>query len=158
MTYANDNVPQRHKIPALMCSMAAGLLIALMAACGGGDSAHQTVQNAACRERLSDQPSFSPDGKTLAVGARIFVESTNKWSSEAQVRRTDNWSSIPTLKLDEGVMDSGVGVAFSPDGTLLGAAEPAGKVHVWRAADWQPVKVFDTDRGLTALVVFSPDG
>jgi WD40 repeat protein len=101
--------------------------------------------------------SLAPNGKTLAVGARIFVESTNKWTSEVQLWHTDNWSTLPTVKLGEGVMDGGVGMAFSPDGTLL-AAEPVGKVYVWRADDWLPVKKVDADRGLIALVALSPDG
>ncbi len=150
---------QKQKVTPLLCSMAAILVTSLLAACGGGGDAHtRPFKTLPVGNGYPTSLSFSPDRKTLAVGARIFVESTNKWSSEVQIWRTDKWSAIPTLKLGEGVMDGGVGVAFSPDGTLLAAAEPAGKVHVWRSTDWQPVKEFDADRGLSALVAFSPDG
>lgn len=151
--------PRKYKITPLACLMSALLSILLLVACGGGEDSHtRPFKTLPVGNGYPTTLSFSPDGKTLAVGAQIFVEGANKWSSEVQLWSAGSWSSIATLKLGEGVMDGGVGVAFSPDGTLLAAAEPAGKVHVWRASDWHMVEEFNIERGLTALVAFSPDG
>ncbi|GAB4236662.1 MAG: NB-ARC domain-containing protein [Elainellaceae cyanobacterium] len=51
-----------------------------------------------------------------------------------------------------------VAVAFSPDGTLLAAAEGSGQVRLWRVADRQPVLTLKQSTCWMLAVQFSPDG
>jgi WD40 repeat protein len=109
-------------------------------------------------ESIPTSMAFSPDGKTLAAGARGWSNESEKWTSAVLLWRTEDWAPLPSLALGEGVMDGDVGIAFSPDGKLLAAAEPMGTVHIWQTSDWLPIKELEVGRGLSALVVFSPDG
>jgi len=134
------------------------LALFLLAWCGAGMSGTRPFRTLAIADGSPTSVAFSPDGKMLAAGVRVYRKSTDKWWSEVHLWAAESWSALPTLVLGEGVMDGGIGVAFSPDGTLLAAAEPQGTVHIWRTADWHPVEELASDPGLRALVAFSPDG
>jgi WD40 repeat protein len=146
------------KIRVVLSMLVIALSMVLLAACGAADSGMRPFKIIEIVDGYPTSVAFSPDGETLAAGARIYIQSTDKWSSAVHLWRSDDWAALPTLTLGEGIMDGGIGIAFSPDGKLLAAAEPNGKVHVWQTSDWMPIKEMEIERGLTALVAFSPDG
>jgi WD40 repeat protein len=133
-------------------------LAALLTACGEVDSGRRPFTILALPSGVPTSVAFSPDGTSLAAGARIYVESTKTWAATVYLWRAANWSTLPALNLGEAVMDSRVGVAFSPDGALLAATEPRGMVNVWQTAGWQALRELPIDPGLNGLVAFSPDG
>jgi WD40 repeat protein len=133
-------------------------LAALLTACGEADSSRRPFNILTLPTGVPTSVAFSPDGATLAAGARLYVKSTNTWAAAVYLWRAATWSALPTLNLGEAVPDGRVGVAFSPDGALLAAAEPSGVVHVWQTADWQARRELAIDPGLSGLVAFSPDG
>ena len=104
------------------------------------------------RPRVFDV-AFSPDGESLAVAGEGGVE----------VFRTADGMLLRTL---EGSVET-LGVAWSPDGSLIAAGSDAvdmqGQcadctIKLWRAADGTPVRtIAGTDDGVVALG-FSPDG
>ncbi len=95
--------------------------------------------------------SFSPDGKTLAVGCNenLLLLETATWKERA--RFPGHWN------------ESG-SVAFSPDGRLLasGSHDMGGDmdktIHVWELATGKEVGAFRGHERAVLSVAFSPDG
>jgi RNA polymerase sigma factor (sigma-70 family) len=92
-------------------------------------------------------PTFSPDGRTLAVGSALLEMATGR------VRAT--LTGHAALAVD--------GVAFSPDGRTLASAGVDGTVRVWDLLSGKELRRFgkaiDPSRGGWVLAVaFSPDG
>ncbi|MBD2465841.1 NACHT domain-containing protein [Oscillatoria sp. FACHB-1407] len=49
-------------------------------------------------------------------------------------------------------------VAFSPDGQLLAAGDANGKIHLWRTADGQELRLCEGHSNWVKAIAFSPDG
>lgn len=71
---------------------------------------------------------FSPDEKRLATGSGN-QETLRVWD-------TDSWRDVLTL---EGQGAEFHALAFSPDGSVIGARNVAGNVHLWRAPSWEEI-------------------
>jgi WD40 repeat protein len=135
----------------------AALCTTLLASCGAADSGTRPFKVFGVEDSFPSSVAFSPDGKVLAAGARTY-NGTSTWTGSIHLWRSDDWSALSTLTLGEGTGDGGIGIAFSPDGKTLAAAEPRGKVHIWQTSDWMPLKEMEMERGFRGLVAFSPDG
>ena len=102
---------------------------------------------------------FSPNGKLLAVGdsnGDVFVLDI---ASKHQIAKfTDPQANGFSSSNEGGVY----GLAFSPDGKTLAAAEYSGKVHLWDVASWHKsatLSVPSNDSGGEAgYMAFSPHG
>jgi WD40 repeat protein len=70
---------------------------------------------------------FSPDGK------RVAVLSDDK--EALKLFDTESWQDVLTL----GGRGTGVDVAFSPDGTVIGWSSTTGNLHLWRAPTWEEI-------------------
>jgi WD40 repeat protein len=88
----------------------------------------------------------SPDGKTLACGAK-----------DATVRLWDlaDGRQSRVLAGHAGEVRS---VAFSPGGRLLGSSSADGTARVWSVATGKAVRTFVGHAGMVEQVLFSPDG
>lgn len=84
---------------------------------------------------------FSPDSRTLLVGARLV-----EIEGGAEVRRFGEDAAPPST------------TAFSPDGRLVLAADPRGTARIWRADTGEEVRRFEVARNASRPVAFSPDG
>ena len=89
--------------------------------------------------------SFSPDGKTLAVGT--WVDTIELWDVATE-RRT------ATLEGHRSWVNA---VSFSPDGTLLASGSGDGTVKLWDVATRQRIATLGHGAEVSA-VSFSPDG
>ena len=87
--------------------------------------------------------SFSPDGATLASGARDGVM---LWDVESRA---------PVATLDENGVNS---VSFSPDGTLLASGARDGRVTLWNMETRGQIATLEGHTGTVNSVSFSPDG
>ena len=117
--------------------------------------------------------SFSPDGKTLATGRKL-------WDIATQTEITTPYGNIvafspdgKTLATNRGVWDiatqteiiplgSGF-VAFSPDGTIIAAANNDHrfkdyKVKLWDIATRRNIATFEGHMGSIRSLAFAPDG
>jgi serine/threonine protein kinase/WD40 repeat protein len=97
---------------------------------------------------------FSPDGKSLAggdTGSHVLV-----WSLPSA---TAVGSAVaPVTRLRDPGNDGGVnGVAFSPDGSTVAAADANGTVYLWNVATGTGVPLAD-GTGEAASVAYSADG
>ncbi|MEU9631510.1 TIR domain-containing protein [Streptomyces luteogriseus] len=105
------------------------------------------------------QVAYSPDGRTLAVGELIGDERTGMrvqigLFSATSLRRTGTLYS-PTPPDGRAYL---VGLAFSPDGERLYAAESQlGGVRTWSLADRRMVRTYQGENYLDGMVL-SPDG
>ncbi len=97
---------------------------------------------------------FNADGSLLAV-AEAFVGQVTLWN-------VSSGEKLRSLAAEGGRGQPLTDVAFSPDGSLLVAAqssgqslEPAGQTFVWQTADWQQLYVLED---AAPPVVFSPNG
>jgi WD40 repeat protein len=89
-------------------------------------------------------------GNMVIVTVILFLSSLGVVQApalEAQLDRT----------FSSAAAQQGRGVAFSPDGQVLAAANVDGALRLWRAADGQLLQVFVHPSGVTS-VAFSPDG
>ena len=77
---------------------------------------------------------FSPDGKFLAAsGASGSVESTDVWIFDVS---TENPTFKPVQRL-QAHTDGVVGLAFSPDSSMLVSVGEDRKAYVWNTRDWK---------------------
>ena len=118
--------------------------------------------------------SFSPDGKTLATGRKL-------WDIATQTELTTPYGNIvafspdgKTLAANRGVWDiatqteiisleEGRVVAFSPDGTAFAEAYRDGtfkdyKIKLWDIATRRNIATFEGHTGSIRSLAFSPDG
>lgn len=96
-------------------------------------------------EGWAQRPTFSRDGRTLAVGDAGAV---SLWETT---------SGRPRGRL-KGARRSR-SLAFSPDGRFLAAgAEPESQVNLWNLATAEVAGQFEMDRGRVQSLAFSPDG
>jgi hypothetical protein len=71
----------------------------------------------------------------IADGTRLLAGSH---ASEAiKIWETQSYNDVLTL---EGEGDHFRGTQFSVDGSVLGAANGAGKIHLWRAPTWSEIE------------------
>jgi WD40 repeat protein len=92
---------------------------------------------------------LSPDGTTLAgVGAE----------EERVVRLHDARTGTPRLREVAGHMRPVVGLAFSPDGSLVASASHDGTARLWDVATGQLVHTLPVSHWWARAVAFSPDG
>lgn len=89
---------------------------------------------------------FSPDGATLASGAR-----------DDEVRIWDVKSATPRRILREHGADV-YAVRFSPDGAILATGGADKAVRLWETATWKPLRVLEGHADVVRAVSFSPDG
>ena len=95
---------------------------------------------------------FSPDGSTLAsVGAKatMFFEtggsglpslSTQMANPRVQLTETRTGRELATLNEEDGVIDPGNSMAFSPDGKTV-AFDSSGKIYVWNTETGNSINI-----------------
>jgi WD40 repeat protein len=101
-----------------------------------------------------DTIAFSPDGRSLAggdTGSHVLV-----WSLLSATAASGAVAPGAHL-LDPGNDDGVNGVAFSPDGSTVAAADASGTVYLWNVATRTSVPLAD-GTGIAASVAYSPDG
>ncbi len=96
-------------------------------------------------ERAARSVSFTPDGKTLALG---YGDKIALWDVETRRR-------IGTMDGKRLFLPIAV---FSPDGTTLAAGSNDGTVHVWDMATQRSIAVLEGHTDNVKSVAFSPDG
>jgi WD40 repeat protein len=84
---------------------------------------------------------FSPDGRMLATGSRLWEMASGK--------------EIATLHGHEGPVQS---VAFSPDGRMFATGSFDSTVRLWELASGKEIGVLRGHEGPVQSVAFSPDG
>jgi WD40 repeat protein/serine/threonine protein kinase len=77
---------------------------------------------------------FSPDGKRLAVGGD-GSEAVKLWDVES-------YQELLTLEGQGSLIHSS---AFSSDGTVIGAINSQGQLHLWRAPSWEEIEAAEKD-------------
>ena len=93
------------------------------------------------------QPSFSPDGRLLAINQPgIWTNGLALW--EAPTGRLHRRLPLPCAMN---------GVAFSPDGSLLAGGGSDQRVHLWNVATGEPLPPLDGLQEPGGSVAFSPD-
>lgn len=103
---------------------------------------------------------FSPDGKTLAMGCSSLSlsgkeEGPLKEEGPIIIWDTKTWKEIRTLKgHDEGVY----GVDFSPDGKTLASCSWDETVKLWDVKTGNQLRTLTGHKGNIWYVRFSPDG
>jgi WD40 repeat protein len=109
----------------------------------------RTVRKLPLPDVLGVAGALAPDGRALAVleGHRLTVWETASGKARLQIRN------LPPQATNMGPL----GVAFSPDGRLLAAANRSRVVCVWNAAG-KEVARFVGHQGPVHTVAFTPDG
>lgn len=104
---------------------------------------------------------FSHDGKLLAGGS-FRQKGPKQWQGEVVVWDVASGEVVRVLESQANGYYRGV--AFSPDGSLLGAAfDSTGEsrssgVKLWDSKTWELKQTLIRDRGASLSVAFSPDG
>ena len=96
-----------------------------------------------------DRIEFSPDGSTLTIGF-IFKGIVQFFNLRSQQARE---VTVPFAASEDRIYSW----AFSPDGALLAAGLPGGRIHLWRAADGSLVQALEGHAGIILGLEFSPD-
>lgn len=86
---------------------------------------------------------YSPDGKTIAVGSKLWLR---LWDAETGA----------LIRTYPGATEIG-SIAFSPDGELLAASAEDGSVAIWDARAGARLRAFQLSRKPLRSIVFSPD-
>jgi hypothetical protein len=87
---------------------------------------------------------YSPDGKTIAVGSKLWLR---LWDA----------ASGKLIRSFPGAADVGA-IAFSPDGGLLASAEEDGGIAVWNANTGTRLRGFQLSPRPLRAIAFSPNG
>jgi WD40 repeat protein len=109
---------------------------------------------------------FSADGRRLALAVGIFTSDTDQISGQIVV--CDTFSQVPLWRLSPTAGQIPLGVAFSPDGQTLavswvtmthyGFTPRSGRIQLYEAATGKKQQALPDHAGLTAQLVFTPDG
>ena len=127
--------------------------------------------------------SFSPDGRTLAIGENLWdvptgkrlttltesfeIVLSNAFSPDGTTLAVGGSSNTIRLwdvateqsrKILEGHKDNVNSVAFSPDGTTLASGSYDNTIRLWDVATGQLKNILTDHRGRVSSVAFSPDG
>jgi WD40 repeat protein len=87
---------------------------------------------------------FSPDGKAIAAGSKLWLRLWDAASGAA-------------IRTYAGAAEIG-GIAFSPDGGLLASSGEDGSIAIWNTNTGTQVRRFQVSRRPLRAVAFSPDG
>ena len=99
------------------------------------------------RESFGLTPAFSPDGRTLAIGAN---------RPEVRLWNVETWIEQEPLSLGTKAARY---VVFSPNGAMLAVATwSSHKVTLYDWRDARPIAVLDGHAGEVNILAFSPDG
>ncbi len=111
---------------------------------------------------------FSPDGTLIATAsidgtARTWDTATGRLRTTVRHRanRTTRAIAVLTRRTRDAMADVSswlVGVAFSPDGTLIGTASADDTARTWDTATGQPRNTLTGHTSTVNAVAFSPDG
>jgi WD40 repeat protein len=96
------------------------------------------------RPCLPHSLAYSPDGKTIAVGSKVWLR---LWDA----------ASGAVIRTFPGAAEIG-SIAFSPDGELLASSGEDGSVAIWDARAGTRHRALQLSRRPLRTVAFSPDG
>jgi WD40 repeat protein len=108
------------------------------------NSNYKTVILADTGQDRANSVEFSPDDRSIAVGASFGVYLLDARTLEKQ-------AFIPTQTLVRSL-------AFSPDGSLIASGQYENDIHIWRTSDGSLYRTLPGHQGWVRSLAFSPDG
>jgi WD40 repeat protein len=132
-----------------------------IAVAGGDDTAklwsatdHKLLHTLAGHEAGVRSVAFTPDNKSLVSGGEVSFGSS---SSPLKLWRVADGSFVRDFQVPPTSAHVN-GVAVSPDGTLVAAAQSSGEVNLFRTSDGTLVRTLTGHTDQAFSVAFSPDG